>query len=82
MNQTDRRRWTQLQADRKAIDTAAAWLRERAWQGEYAGLHDKDRAFMIALLLDTLSLQADRIPPGVRAEAVRVSRWLVGKRGT
>jgi hypothetical protein len=32
MNTTDRRRYEQLlQADRKAIDTAAAWLRERAW---------------------------------------------------
>jgi hypothetical protein len=82
MNTTDRRCYEQLQADRKAIDTAAAWLRERAWQGEYAGLHDKDRAFMLAALLDTLSLQLDRNPPGVRAETVRIARWLLGDRGT
>ena len=37
---------------------------------------------MLAMLLDTLSLQLDRIPPRVRGETVRVSRWLVGERGT
>jgi hypothetical protein len=61
---------------------AAAWLRSQAWQEHYAGLRDQDRAFMIAMLLDTLSLQLDRIPPGVRAETVRVSCWLLGQRGT
>jgi hypothetical protein len=29
---------------------------------------------MLAMLLDTLSLQLDRIPPRVRGETVRVSR--------
>lgn len=82
LNATERRRWEQLQADRQAIDTAAAWLRARAIQDGYAGLHDEDRAFQLAMLLDTLSLQLDRIPPGVRAETVRVSGWLVGQRGT
>jgi hypothetical protein len=38
---------------------------------QYAGLHDKDRAFMLAGILDTLSLHLDRVPPGLRAKAVR-----------
>jgi hypothetical protein len=59
-----------------------AWLRERAWLERYAGLHDRDRAQMLAMLLDTLSLQLDRVDPAVRSEAVRVSRWLLGERGT
>jgi hypothetical protein len=41
-----------------------------------------DRAQMLAILPDTLSLQLDRIPPVVRGETVRVSRWLVDERGT
>jgi hypothetical protein len=53
-----------------------------AWHEQYAGLHDRDRAQMLAILLDTLSLQLDRIPPVVRGETVRVSRWLVDERGT
>ena len=36
---------------------------------------------MVALLLDSLSLQLDRIPPGLRAETVRVAGWLPGNRG-
>jgi hypothetical protein len=64
------------------IDTAAARQREREWQERYAGLRDQGRAFMIAMPLDTLSLQLDRVGPGVRAETVRVPRWLVGQCGT
>lgn len=82
MNQTERRRFEQLQADRRAVERAAAWLRERAWHEQYAGLHDKDRAFQLASLLDVLMWQLDRVDPAVRSEAVRVSRWLLGDRGT
>ena len=62
----ERRRYEELQADRLHIDTAAAWLHTQAWQEQYAGLHDQDRAFMTAMWLDTPSLQLDRIPPGAR----------------
>lgn len=80
VNQTDRRRFDQLQADRNVIDTAAAWLREQAWLEQYAGLHDKDRAFMLAAVLDSVSVQLDRIPDGLRREVVRSARWLLGDR--
>jgi hypothetical protein len=51
-----------------------------AWQESYAGLSDKDRAYSLAHLLETLSLQRDRVPEGLQAETVRVSRWIVGDR--
>ena len=68
MNTAERRRYEALQADRQAIDRAAAWLREQAWTEQYAGLHDKDRAFALASLLDTLVLQLDRVDSAVRRE--------------
>jgi hypothetical protein len=37
---------------------------------------------MVALLLDSLSLQWGRIPPALRAEKVRIAGWLPGNRGT
>ena len=49
---------------------------------QYAGLHDKDRAFMLAGLLDTLALQLDRVDSAVRRDAVFACRWLLGERGT
>ena len=56
--------------------------RQRAWQEQYAGLHDKDRAFMLAGLLDTLALQLDRVDAAVRRDAVFACCWLLGERGT
>jgi hypothetical protein len=82
VNAAERRRWEQLKADRHDIGRAAAWLRQRAWQEQYAGLHDKDRAFMLAGLLDTLALQLDRVDSAVRRDAVFACRWLLGERGT
>ena len=78
MNTTERRRFEALMADRRAIELAAAWLRQNASQENYAGLSDHSRALQIALLLDSLSLQLDRVPSGLRIEAVRVAEWLVG----
>jgi hypothetical protein len=78
MNRRERAQWEQMQADRQAIDVAAAWLRTRAWQDSYAGLADKDRGFALATLLESLSVQLDRIPDGLRVEAVRTAQWLVG----
>jgi hypothetical protein len=82
LNTRDRRRWEELHADRQDIDRAARWLRDLAWQESYAGFKDKDRAFMVAMLLDTLSIQLDRVDSAVGSEAVRVSRWMLGERGT
>jgi hypothetical protein len=76
----ERRRFEQLRDDRRTIDQAAAWLRVMAWQEQYAGLHDRGRAQMLAMLLDTLSLQLDRIPPRVRGEAVRAVVPLADRR--
>lgn len=67
-------------ADQRIIDAAAAWLRSCAWQESYAGFADKDRAFMFAGLLNTLSLQLDQVPPAVRAEVVRTCGWMMGRR--
>ena len=78
MNTTERRRWEQLQADRQAIDLAAAWLRQNASQEDFAGFRDKSRAIQVAMLVESLSLQLDRVPSGLRVEAVRVAEWLVG----
>ena len=78
MTTAERRRFEQLQADRAHIESAAAWLRQNASQENYAGLSDHSRALQIALLLDSLSLQLDRVPKGLRIEAVRVAEWLVG----
>lgn len=80
MTATDRRRWAELHADRQTIERAATWLRTLAWEESYAGLRDKDRAFAIALFLEAVSFQLDRIPPGLRVEAVRVASWLLGER--
>jgi|tagenome__1003787_1003787.scaffolds.fasta_scaffold19081001_1 hypothetical protein len=74
----ERRRWEALQADRHALDVAAAWLRYRAWEQSYAGFKDKDRCFALASLLESLSVQLDRVPEGLRIEAVRTAQWLVG----
>jgi hypothetical protein len=78
----DRRRWEQLLADRKRIDQAATWLRERAWQESYAGCRDNDRAFQLAMLLDTFSLQLDRARRACAGKTVRMAGWLLGHRGT
>jgi hypothetical protein len=75
------RRSDQLRADRETVNSAGVWLRSRAWQEQYAGCHDKDRCFQLAMLLDTLSLQLDRAPAGLREETVRVSWSLLGQRG-
>ena len=76
MNHAERRRFEELQVDRRDIERAAAWLRAHAWRESYAGSHDKYRAFMLASLV----LQLDRVDSAVRSEAVRVSRWLLGER--
>lgn len=78
MTAAERRRFEALQADRQALDVAAAWLRLRAWEQAYAGFKDKDRAFALASLLESLSVQLDRVPEGLRIEAVRTAEWLVG----
>lgn len=78
MNRRERAQWDQLQADRQALNVAAAWLRMRAWEQAYAGFKDKDRAFALASLLESLSVQLDRVPEGLRVEAVRTAEWLVG----
>jgi hypothetical protein len=78
MNRRERAQWEQLQADRLTLDTAAAWLRHRAWQESYAGMRDKDRAFVLAAFLESVSVQLDRVPEALRIEAVRTSEWLVG----
>src|SRR5690348_13573133 len=73
--------WDQLQADRRAVDTAAAWLRTLAWEESYAGFNGsggKDRAFALASFLESVSVQLDRVPEGLRIEAVRTAEWLVG----
>lgn len=64
------------------VERAAAWPPERAWHEQYAGLHDKDRAFQLTSPLDLLALRLDRVDSAVRSEAVRVSRWMLGERGT
>jgi len=74
----ERRGWEAPHANRQIVDTAGAWLRHRAVQEHYAGAREPDRALMAALLLDSLSLQWDRIPPGLRAETVRIAGWPVG----
>lgn len=76
MNADERRRWNELQADRQTIDIGAAWLRTRSWEDSYAGFREKDRAFALATLLEALSVQLDRIPDGLRDQAVRTARWL------
>jgi hypothetical protein len=78
MNRREQAQWDQLQADRQAIEAAAAWLRHRAWDQAYAGFKDKERAFALASLLESLSVQLDRVPDGLRAEAVRAAQWMVG----
>ena len=78
MTAAERRRWEALQADRHTIDVAAAWLRYRAWQDSYSGFRDKDRAFVLAAFLESVSVQLDRVPEALRIEAVRTSEWLVG----
>jgi hypothetical protein len=78
LNATDRRRWQELHDDRLIVDRGARWLRDQAWQESYAGLHNKDRAFMLATLLESLSLQLDAVPDGLRREAVRTAEWLIG----
>jgi hypothetical protein len=71
VNTTERRQWEALQADRTTIERAASWLRQNAWQESYAGFREKDRAFAAAHLMEALSVQLDRVPPGLRAEAAR-----------
>jgi hypothetical protein len=82
MNAAERRRWDELQADRRVIGAGAAWLRTNAWEQSYAGFRDKDRAFALATLMDAISMQLDRVPPGLRAEAVRAAAWMVGGSST
>jgi hypothetical protein len=74
----ERRHYDALQADRASIEYAAAWLRQHAWQESYAGLSSKNRALALATFLESVSMQLDRIPPGLRAEAVRAAQWLIG----
>jgi hypothetical protein len=82
MNTIQRRRWEALQADRQAVDAAAAWLRQTAWRESYSGLADKSRAFALATFLEAVAVQLDRIPDGLRVEAVRASQWLAGGSAT
>ncbi len=65
-------------AERRSVENAAAWLRQNAWQEHYAGFGDKDRAFQLATLMESLSLQLDRLPDGLRTEAVRVAASMIG----
>jgi hypothetical protein len=74
----ERRRLDALQADRAHIELAAAWLRQNAWQESYAGLSSKDRAFALAAFMESVAMQLERIPPGLRAEAVRAAQWVTG----
>lgn len=37
---------------------------------------------MLALLLDALALQLDRLPPRGAPETVKISGWMLGHRGT
>lgn len=78
MNTRERARYEALMADRRTIEGAAGWLRAGAWEDGYAGLKDQDRCFMLAALLESLSLQLDRVPGGLRIEAVRAAEWLIG----
>lgn len=77
MRELDRKRAKQMHADRRTIDQAAAFLRHRAAQDGYAGLHDPDRCYALAGLLDMLALQLDQLPPGLREDTARTARWLV-----
>lgn len=70
MREADLRRIRQLKADQEIIGAAAFYLRHRAVQEHYAGLHDKDLAMGFAALLDTLQRHLRDLPDSVRSEAV------------
>jgi hypothetical protein len=81
MNRRERAAWDELQADRAQVELAAAWLRQIAWTQSYAafnGFGGKDRAFALATFLESVAVQLDRVPEGLRVEAVRMAEWLVG----
>jgi hypothetical protein len=75
----DRCRYDKLMADRELIDQAAVMLRREARNDEYAGvMHRPEVVFGVASLFDELARQLDRVSPGVRDEAVRAARQLLG----
>jgi hypothetical protein len=78
MTTTAPRHGDPLLADRKALEHAAAWLRQNAWQEHYAGFGEKERAFQLATLMESMGTQLDRVPDELRTEAVRVAGRLVG----
>ena len=79
MRDIDRRRYDRLKADRELIDQAAAMLRREARNDEYAGVMRRPEVvFGVASLFDELARQLDRVSPGVRNEAFRAARYLLG----
>jgi hypothetical protein len=73
VNETQRKRWEALH-----VDLAAAWLRSQAWEQSYAGSGRRTELVAFAAFRESVSVQLDRIPDGLRVEAVRTAEWLVG----
>jgi hypothetical protein len=79
MTTTEQHHGERLRAERQSVEHAAAWLRQNAWQEHYAGFGEKDRALQLATLMESLSLQLDHLPDGLRTEAVRVAARVIGE---
>jgi transposase len=77
VNDRERRRFEQVRQDKQLLEQAAAWIRNEGFQGEYAGFHRKELAFGVAALFDMLIMELDRVPAGVRAQAVSSAASIV-----
>lgn len=76
MHQDERRR---ARADRELLERGARRLRDEAIRSAYAGLSHRHVAFALALLLDELARRVPDLDAGLRHQAVRSCRVLLGE---
>ena len=76
MHENERRR---ARADRELLERGARRLRDETIRSAYAGLSHQHVAFALALILDELARRVPDLDAGLRQQAVRSCRVLLGE---